>query len=142
MLNAKTHTNFFEGRATDYAKSGVSGWEAAYNRIRSEANLKPKALAGIDPDADNRVVVYYKDGCPYCSLLKHELANHRITFDAVDLSDDEVRHTFYRNSGTQSVPQVYVTDTAYSSTSPSGTRLGGWSDISNSLDSLAETLHL
>lgn len=30
LMNAHTHTNFFEGRATEYTKGGVSGWDKAY----------------------------------------------------------------------------------------------------------------
>ena len=31
MLNAHTHTNFFEGRSTEYSKGGVVGWDTAYD---------------------------------------------------------------------------------------------------------------
>jgi len=27
MMAAHTHTNFFEGRSTEYAKGGVTGWD-------------------------------------------------------------------------------------------------------------------
>lgn len=30
LMNAHTHTNFFEGRATEYTKGGVVGWDKAY----------------------------------------------------------------------------------------------------------------
>jgi ribonucleoside-diphosphate reductase beta chain len=31
MMTAHTHTNFFEGRATEYSKGGVTGWETGFN---------------------------------------------------------------------------------------------------------------
>lgn len=33
IMNAPTHTNFFEQRATEYGKGEVKGWETAYDRI-------------------------------------------------------------------------------------------------------------
>ena len=30
MMNAHTHTNFFEGRSTEYTKGGVSDWQSAW----------------------------------------------------------------------------------------------------------------
>lgn len=87
-----------------------------------------------------RLLVYSKRGCPFCSLLKEELANRRITYELFDLSDDDVRDLFYANSGKKSVPQIYLTEGEASLTSPSGESLGGWSDVSKSLDSLADRL--
>jgi ribonucleotide reductase beta subunit family protein with ferritin-like domain len=31
MMTAHTHTNFFEGRATEYSKGGIKGWETGFN---------------------------------------------------------------------------------------------------------------
>jgi glutaredoxin len=87
-----------------------------------------------------RLLVYSKKGCPFCSLLKAELATRRISYESFDLSDDDVRASFYENSGKKSVPQVYLTNIEATLTSPSGESLGGWSDLSKSLDSLPERL--
>lgn len=83
-----------------------------------------------------RLVVYSKKGCPFCSLLKSELANRDIRFEEFDLSDDDVRASFYDNSGTRTVPQVYRTDGDVTETQPSGEALGGWTEVSKLLNSL------
>lgn len=87
-----------------------------------------------------RLLVYSKRGCPFCSLLKEELANRRISYELFDLSDDSVRDSFYSNSGKKSMPQIYLTEDVASLTSPSGESLGGWDDVSKSLDSLVDRL--
>jgi glutaredoxin len=87
-----------------------------------------------------RLLVYSKKGCPFCSLLKAELATRRISYESFDLSDDAVRASFYENSGKKSVPQVYLTEGEASLTSPSGESLGGWTEVAKSLESLADRL--
>jgi glutaredoxin 3 len=87
-----------------------------------------------------RLVVYSKTGCPFCSLLKAELATRGISYESFDLSDDTVRALFYENSGKKSVPQIYLTEDESTLTSPSGESLGGWSDVSKSLETLADRL--
>lgn len=78
----------------------------------------------------SQVVVYSKAGCPFCSLLKMELSKRGITYTEYDLSDDSIRAEFYQNSGTNSVPQLFITDEASGLTAPSGERIGGWSEVS------------
>jgi glutaredoxin len=87
-----------------------------------------------------RLLVYSKKGCPFCSLLKAELATRRIDYESFDLSNDDVRASFYQNSGKKSVPQVYLTEGEASLTSPSGESLGGWTEVSKLLESLADRL--
>lgn len=76
------------------------------------------------------VVVYTKDGCPFCSLLKNQLNRKDIPFTSFDLSDDALRAEFYANTGTSTVPQLFLTDDACSLTVPSGHRVGGWREVS------------
>lgn len=76
------------------------------------------------------VVVYTKKFCPYCSLLKNELAKKGISFTAIDLSDDELRNEFYGNVGVTTVPQLFITDQPFTETNPSGRRIGGWTEVS------------
>jgi len=85
-----------------------------------------------------RLVVYSKGGCPFCSLLKHELTTRGIPHESFDLSKDDVRYLFYENSGTKTVPQVYLTDLEATLTNPSGEALGGWTQVSKMLDSLVK----
>jgi len=53
--------------------------------------------------------MYTKDGCPFCVKAKRFLADRDIRFTTHDLSDDELRKDFYRDTGTSSVPQIYAT---------------------------------
>lgn len=132
MMSAHTHTNFFEGRATEYSKGGVVGWDQAYSFL----NPNREASADASGERKKTLVIYTKEHCPYCSLLKTELANRGIPFTAVDLSDDDVRSSFYSNTGTNTVPQVYITDQEFSETAPSGVSLGGYTEVSKLLSLL------
>jgi glutaredoxin len=87
-----------------------------------------------------RLLVYSKKGCPFCSLLKAELSTRRIAYESFDLSDDDVRASFYTNSGKKSVPQVYLTENVATLTEPSGESLGGWTEVSKLLESLESRL--
>lgn len=78
----------------------------------------------------NRIVVYSKEGCPFCSLLKLELRKRDLTFEEVDLSDDSLRQQFYERTGTRTVPQLYVADAGHSIEEPTGARIGGWTEVS------------
>jgi ribonucleoside-diphosphate reductase beta chain len=121
MMAAITHTNFFEGRATEYSKGGVTGWDSPWGFLDS------MDIPGRNNDP--KIVVYTKDFCPYCALLKAELAKRDIPFTVVDLTDDDKRQEFYDNVGVTTVPQLFVTDQPFTETQPSGRRVGGWSDV-------------
>ena len=82
----------------------------------------------------NRIVVYSKEGCPFCSLLKLELRKRDLPFEEVDVSDDALRQQFYERTGTRTVPQLYLADAGHSITDPSGERVGGWSEVSKNWD--------
>ncbi|UIS25228.1 ribonucleoside-diphosphate reductase subunit beta [Erythrobacter phage vB_EliS-L02] len=77
-----------------------------------------------------RIVVYTKEGCPFCSLLKMEMNKRGLAFDQVDLSDDSNRQRFYDRVGVNTVPQVFLADEDHTVLNPTGTRLGGWSEVS------------
>lgn len=87
-----------------------------------------------------RIIVYTKKGCPFCSLLKMELDKRGFEYDSFDLSDDATRAEFYRNSGTTSVPQLYITSEASSLITPSGVNIGGYSDVSKDWKVLTDTM--
>jgi ribonucleoside-diphosphate reductase beta chain len=124
LMNAHTHTNFFEGRATEYSKAGVLNRDRAFDLV----DQRQLDLPLINVDQGIQFVLYSKGGCPYCSILKTALANRNIAFTEVDLSDHDVRQTFYHNTDTNSVPQLYLTNEMVSVTDPSGVRIGGWSE--------------
>lgn len=82
------------------------------------------------------IVVYSKDGCPFCSLLKAELRKRGFAYREFDLTDDSVRQEFYANTGTNTVPQLFVADSTVTLTHPSGRRIGGWSEVNGDWQSL------
>lgn len=76
------------------------------------------------------IVVYSKSGCPFCSLLKMELNKRRLVYTEFDLTDDSIRQIFYDNTGTNTMPQVFLTDDESRLTEPTGRRIGGYSEVS------------
>lgn len=123
MMSAITHTNFFEGRATEYSKGGVVGWNA-----ETWSFVDRLGLASVANQA--QIVVYTKEFCPYCALLKSELTRRGVSYTTVDVTCDATRQQFYEAAGVNTVPQLYVTDQPFTSTQPSGIRIGGWDEVS------------
>jgi len=82
------------------------------------------------------IVVYSKNGCPFCSLLKMELNKRGHSFTEFDLTDDSIRQEFYSKTGTGSVPQVFLTPEEPQFDSPSGVCLGGYTDLANNWEVL------
>lgn len=117
IMNAETHTNFFENRSTEYTKGGVVGWDTAFDQIGDNRNQNGSKAV---------VVVYGKTDCPYCHLVKDGLTRLGEEFEYVSLDSDTTRRQFYENTGTNSVPQVFITNQPYSETAPSGEACGGW----------------
>ena len=78
----------------------------------------------------SRLVLYSKDGCPFCALLKAELTKRGHQFEIVDLSDDEERGRFYAATNTATVPQLFRLDTDDIVSSSSAHHYGGYSDVS------------
>jgi ribonucleoside-diphosphate reductase beta chain len=111
IMNAPTHTNFFEGRSTEYGKGETPGWAKAYSFLDRSPLLVEggsakiaKALAEESefpapvyhepqianvfsgpstPEPEYRV--YTKPGCPHCVRAKELLISKAIAFETVDL---------------------------------------------------------
>ncbi len=127
IMNAETHTNFFENRSTEYSKGGVVGWDKGFESI----------APGGEKDASGyTLVVYGKDECPYCHLAKDSLNRLGVDYVYIGLDEEAIRREFYANSGTNSVPQAYLTTEDYTRTSPSGELIGGWDALSAKLNQI------
>lgn len=61
------------------------------------------------------VVVYWRPGCGFCSSLLHQLDRAGLTFDRVDIWEDEDGAAYVRSvaGGSETVPTVRVGDRAF-----------------------------
>ena len=55
------------------------------------------------------ITVYSKDNCVWCDRAKNLLASVDLSYDEIDLSDDNERQAFYKKvgEGISTVPQIY-----------------------------------
>lgn len=88
IMNAPTHTNFFEQRSTEYGKGEIKGWETAFDKFdaprRSQVRFE-------DPAALPSYLVYTKPGCPHCVDAKSLLIERAIPHDVTELRRAEDR---------------------------------------------------
>ena len=91
ILNAPEHTNFFEQRVTEYAKSATKGsWD--------------------DSIDDMNFTVYGQVGCQYCEKAKTLLTKLGSNFTYVDLTTKpEEKERLYKEYGVTTVPIVTAT---------------------------------
>lgn len=111
IVSGVRHTNFFEGKVTEYEVSGLQGeWT----------------------DQDEAIyAIYTKGDCPWCVKAKELLVSSGLKFNEYDLSDDEARQEFYDENGfkgdDRSVPKIWrATDTEKQ-------YIGGYVDLSSYL---------
>ncbi len=58
-----------------------------------------------------KVVVYTTQYCPYCVQAKTLLRHKGVTFDEIDVSeDDALRTKMIETSGRRTVPQIFIDD--------------------------------
>jgi glutaredoxin 3 len=67
-----------------------------------------------------KVQVYSKQNCPYCVRAKALLQRKGVTFEEIDVENDDARRTWLvEATGQRTVPQIFV----------DGRSLGGFEDI-------------
>ena len=73
-----------------------------------------------------KVLIYTKDNCIWCDRAKILLDSKKISYNEIDLSDDNERFNFYEKIGdnVKTVPQVFIDDN----------RIGGFQDLKVFLD--------
>jgi glutaredoxin 3 len=82
-----------------------------------------------------KVIVYTKQNCPYCVLVKNLLAARQVPFEEIRIDlDEKKRDEMIRLSNKRTVPQIFINDQA----------IGGYDDLaalakSGNLDSLLKT---
>jgi glutaredoxin 3 len=68
----------------------------------------------------SKVIVYTKDGCPYCRLAKELLTNRKVAFEEVRVDLDEEKFAeMLRLSNRRTVPQIFINDQS----------IGGYDDL-------------
>jgi len=77
------HTNFFEGKVTEYEKGGLTG-EWHYGPAPEKATL---------------YTVYTMPGCTFCTRAKALLSERNLSFVPVELPDPETRKRWLDNRG-------------------------------------------
>lgn len=82
IMNAPTHTNFFEQRPTEYGKGETPGWDRAFDFLDK-------------PVASPHYRVFTKPGCPACDRAKLLLTTRDIPFEAVELASAEERQALF-----------------------------------------------
>lgn len=69
----------------------------------------------------NRVVIYTKDWCGYCSAAKKLLETCNLDYEEIDVTNDSVRfqEMLQRSEGRRTVPQIFI----------DGKGIGGFTDL-------------
>lgn len=97
IMNAPTHTNFFEQRSTEYGKGEIAGWDHALDFL---AQLKVPKFR-----------VYTMPGCPHCERAISALKQKSIAHEAVLIGDPEERAAKKSTQhGWNTFPMVYRLD--------------------------------
>lgn len=118
IVGAVDHTNFFEGKVTEYEAGSLTG-EWHYPAVATTQGF----------------LVWTKDNCPHCTDAKAMLEQAGLPFSTVDLSDDAARAQFYLHrafTGTRgpraaTMPKVY--EVVRSGANITTALLGGASDL-------------
>lgn len=91
ILGAPTHTNFFEGKISEYEVAGLQG---SNNFLQME-----------------EFTIVTRDGCPYCEKAKEEMINLGYDYNETILNDYSERNKFYDDNGwtgsERSVPKIW-----------------------------------
>ncbi len=123
IMNAPTHTNFFEQRATEYGKGGLVNREDRYAFL---AAPEPKVIppnaevvyaAALDRGETPNFRVYTKPGCPHCDRAKEMLDGLDHFYESVDLPEASDRQALFKEieetwgrPGWNTSPMVFIVD--------------------------------
>lgn len=116
ILGASTHTNFFEGKVTEYEVAGLQG-----NLNFDKNNLNFKIIS--------------RDGCPYCVKAVELMINDGVNYEEEKINDTTKRNLFYDSIGLtgnkRTVPQIWKIND-----DESEEYIGGYSNLATYLNNL------
>lgn len=69
-----------------------------------------------------RLTVYSKNNCPYCTQVKNYLQLHGVAYDEINIEQDTVARDFVLSQGHRTMPQIYLRGELFVQ--------GGWQGIS------------
>lgn len=96
LMNAPTHTNFFESRSTEYGKGEIEGWNHAFDFI------------DLDQRQPVKYQVYTMPGCPHCDRAVTALSEKGIPYESQLIEDAEERSRMKAAlNGWKTFPLVY-----------------------------------
>ncbi|UTC29898.1 ribonucleoside-diphosphate reductase I subunit beta [Bajunvirus bajun] len=115
IMNAPTHTNFFEGRSTEYGKGGVKGWDKAFafmDHDRSKALLIEKLTRTT---TEKSVATTYRiltmPDCPHCVRAKALASDKGLRHEVIQIDDrlkrEEIKKAY---DGWKTFPMVFEID--------------------------------
>lgn len=119
IMNAPTHTNFFEQRSTEYGKGETQGWDNAFSflergplLIEGGAGKIAKSLAAKPVKA---FIVYTMPNCPYCDKAKELLLASEHTYEFILIEDaaERARLKEAAQPGWRTFPLVYDATSAF-----------------------------
>lgn len=97
IMNAPTHTNFFEQRSTEYGKGEIEGWDKAFNFLTLDTT--PKYLVYTMPD------------CPHCAQAKDALTSRSIPYRELLVENSGSRALLKAEEGDwKTFPMIYRLD--------------------------------
>jgi ribonucleoside-diphosphate reductase beta chain len=133
LMNAPTHSNFFETRSTEYSKGAIPGWEKAFDFLKPRhqvCELPIVADSAVTPTTvftEARYFVFTMPGCPHCVRAEEALESRGIKADIHLVDNPDERAALKTQFGWKSFP--IVIDTKNSPPSDfSGARLVGGAD--------------
>lgn len=114
IMNAPTHTNFFEQRSTEYGKGETSGWDNAFSFLGRgpllvEGGAGKIAKTMILEKPVKRFLVYTMPNCPYCDKAKTLLlgSRHEVEFRLIEDAGERQVLKEEARPGWRTFPLVY-----------------------------------
>ena len=113
IMNAPTHTNFFEQRSTEYGKGETQGWDNAFSVLKrgpllveGGAGKIAKTLIAFEPKT---LFVYTMPNCPYCEKVKALLldTDHKVEFRLIEDPEQRARLKEAAQPGWRTFPLVF-----------------------------------
>lgn len=92
IMNAPTHTNFFEQRSTEYSKGEIEGISTAFDFLQKK---------------EPSYTIYTMPGCPHCERAISILEKNKTQFAELLIEDATERATMKDKAGWKTFPLVY-----------------------------------